>query len=805
MELGRQIRMTLRGLRYAPTFTALAVLTLALGIGANALIFALADRALFRPLPYPDPDRLVAVLDGWGTSPGSLEILERELGGVQRIGGAIDARGMTLEPSQGPARRVSVAHVTPDYLHALGVEAREGRFFVAEESDPGRGRVVLLGSDFFTGVLGGEPGVVGSTLVLDGTPHEIVGVLPRGFDMPSARNDLWLPLTMDASPANVGYHWGMGIVTLVARLDDGATAERVRQEVLRVQEEVRAANPLWTPPPGFWAEARVTPLHESRSRWARAPLLVLLGAVSVVLLVVCANIANLLVSRGVARRRDLAVRTALGAGRRRLAVGQLLEVGLLSVLGTAVGLLLAGGGLELIRPLLPDEVPGASEAEIDLRVVAFTAGVALVVALLAAVVPALRASGVSPGSLLRDSGRGQAGSVSRRRTAGFLVTAQMASAVVLVAGAGLLGRSLLEMGRVDPGFVAEGRVTARLDLPPGLDHDREARARYLADIEEALVADPAIRSAALASSIPFGTESENLAVFIPGVTDDPNNLPVVLQRRVSASYFRVAAIPLRTGRGFDAGDRVGSPPVVVVDERFAERFFPGQDPVGRILRYPWRGAPDMQIVGVVGATGDEDLAADPSPTVWMPVSQLAGGLIDHAVVVAEGPAPDGALAAIQARMRAFDSRMAVSEVATYPELLAESMALQRLLTLLLTIFAGSTLVLGCVGVYGIAAFSARARAREIGVRMTLGAEPAEIRSRFLKEGLWLVAPGGVVGLATAAASARVLGSFLYQVSPLDPLTFVLTPLILVAAALVAVWAPARRATRVDPASVLRGG
>ncbi|NNF14471.1 MAG: FtsX-like permease family protein [Gemmatimonadetes bacterium] len=801
----RQVGMILRGFRRAPGFAVLAVLTLALGIGANALIFAIADRALFRPLPYPDADRIVSVLDGWGTSPGSLEILQREMGTVATIGGAIDASGMTLESADGGARRVSVARATPEYLEALGVEPTLGRRFLPEESQRGRGQVVLLSADFHASDFGGDPGAIGQDLVLDGDSYEIVGVLPQAFDFPSARNDLWIPALMDGSPENAGYHWGMGVMTLIARLDPASTPDLTRQELVRAQGDVRLANPLWTPPPNMWDDARVTPIQDARGQWARTPIFLLLGAVLVVLLVVCANVANLLLSRGLARQRDLAVRTALGAGRRRLAINEIMEVLVLGAMGCGLGLLLAGAGLDLLRPLLPPEVPGAEAVGLDARVILFTIGVTAVVALLAGLAPAFRVGRGTPGDFLRDAGRGRVGSRKRHRVTRVLVAAQMAAAVVLVTGAGLLGRSLEKMTRVDPGFAPEGRVTARFDLPPGLQHDLETHIRYVGEIHAALAADPMLDRVALASSLPFGSESEQMAVFIDGVTDDPNALPSVLRRRVTPNYFETMGVPVLDGRLFDETDGVGTPLVVMIDQTFADRFFPGEDPIGRIVRYPWRGAPPMEIVGLVGGTQDNDLATAMPATVYMPVAQLPGGQLGHAVVIATGRDPGSALGAIQNRARNFDGRMAVSEMAEYPELLVDSLAVPRLLTLLLVLFAGSTLVLGCIGVYGVAAFSARERIREIGVRMTLGAHPSEIRKRFFREGLILAIPGGVIGLVVAAAVGRSLSAFLYEVSPFDPVTFITVPLILVGAALLAVYGPARRATRVDPASVLREG
>lgn len=801
----RGLAQAVRSLGRAPGFSAVAMLTLALGIGANALIFAVVDRALLRPPPFPEPDRLVSVLDGWTHSPATVDILGRDLTTVEGIGGAWDAVGLTWAPRDGAPRRVSAARVTPTYLTTLGVVPTLGRLFRQDDADRGQPPTALLGHDFWESAFGADPGALGRSLRVEGEEVEVVGVLPPGFDLPSARNDLWLPARID--PADPGLYWGMGTFALVGRMVAGATPEDVREDVLRVGAEVRRANPLWTPPEDFWREGRVLPLRQARSRAARTPLLILLGAVGVVLLVVCANVANLLLSRGLARSRDQAVRTALGASGGRLAWDQILEAVVLCTAGTGLGLGLASVGLGILRPHLPLEIPGSGSVGLDLRVIGVTAGVAVLTALVVGAVPALRASRKAPATLLREGGRGQAGTRSRRRTTRLLVAAQMGAAVVLVTAAGLLTRSLSLLNRVDPGFDVNGRVTARLDVPPGEDPDREARALYFEGLADRLAAEPGLSDLALASSIPFGGEWENMAAFIVGVTDDPNNLPVVGQRRVSPGFFDVAGIVLEAGRAFTASDRIGAPLVAIVDRPFVDRFFSGQEPLGRVVRYPWRGAPDMEIVGVVGATGDADLADAPEPTVYMPLAQMQTGALGHTMVVARVPsggASDG-LSAIQSGARGFDDRIPVSELASWSALLQASLSGTRLLTVLLGLFAATTLLLGCVGVYGVAAFSVRERFREIGVRMTLGARPEEIRREVIREGLWLALPGGLIGLVVAVAAARLLGSVLYGVSPVDPLTLVLTPLLLVSAALIAVYLPARRATRIDPATVLREG
>lgn len=799
----RQMRRTARGLIRVPGFSAVAVLTLALGIGSNAVIFGIVDRALLRSLPLPEPDRLVAVFEGWQMSVATVDLLDDRMTRLSAMGAALDAQGRTYEPGDGPARRVTVAAVTPSYLEALGVVPRIGRIFTPEEARPGRGAVALVGGGFWRSVLGGGTDVLGREIVLDGTAHTVVGVLPEGFDFPSGRNEVWIPATID--PSDDGMYWGFGGYTMVGRLAPGATPEGVRAELRRHEEPIRLANTLWTPNEGIWDEARVVPLQEARARWVRGPLTVLLAAVAVVLLVVCANVANLLLSRGLARSRDLAVRAALGAGRGRLARDQMAESLILAGAGTVVGLGVAAVGLAAVRPHLPAELPGAAQVGLDIRVALVTAGLAVVAAVAAGALPALRSARKAPAASLRESGRSGGSSRSRRRVTRGLVAAQLAAAVVLVVSAGLLARSLFALGRVDPGFAVDGRVTARVHVAPGASTDREARAMLFDEIAEALAVDPALARVALASTIPFGAEDEFIATFIPGVTDDPNALPVTRQHRVGPSYFEVAGIEVVRGRGFTSADRVGSPLVAVIDEAFAREFFEGEDPLGRSIRYPWRGAPDMRIVGVVNATRHGDLSDEQTPAFWVPLAQMGMGTPDHVVVVAEATGdPSAALGALLDRVRHMDSRMAVSDLSTYGQRLGASLAGTRLMAALLVVFALTALVLGCVGVYGVATFSVRERLREIGVRMAMGASAGGIRREVLREGLMLALPGGIAGLLLALPATRLLDGLLFGVGRFDPLTFVVVPVVLAGSALLAVYLPARRATRVDPAIVLRG-
>ena len=476
----------------------------------------------------------------------------------------------------------------------------------------------------------------------------------------------------------------------------------------------------------------------------------------------------------------------------------------LTAAGLVAGLMLAYGGLRAVQPYLPEELPGGEA--LDVRIVAITAGIALLTALAAAALPAMRVATHSPAPGLREGGRGGGASRSRRRATRMLVGAQLAVAIVLVTSGGLLARTILALSQVDPGFSTEEGVTAQVHLPASLSTDPEARATYYEALEEAILDDPGITSAALASSIPFGAEAEYVATSIDGVTLDPNDLPVLPHHRVSPSFFEVSGISLLRGRPFDSGDRVEAPLVAIVDETFEDRYLSGASAVGQVVRYPWRGAPPMEVVGVTAAVHHEDLASPPQPTMWVPLAQMGFGALGHATVVARprpGAGDSDALVSLSSAVRAFDDGIAVSDLVPYDGLLSRSLAQQRLMMILLVLFAGTALALGCVGVYGVAAFSVRQRVREFGVRLALGASAPRIRRSVLGDGLRLAVPGTLIGLLLALPVARGLESMLYGVRAFDPLTFLAAPVALGTAALVAAYIPARRAMRVDPAVVLR--
>jgi predicted permease len=805
MGLGRQIRQAARRLIRAPGFTGVAVTTLALGIGTTTVILSLVDQAMLRPPPYPQPERLVTVTNGWGFTRANLAAFERDLASLAEFGGARDGIGMTLETPSGPPTRATVAEVSVGYLDALGIAPLAGRRFSPEEEEPGRGGVAMVAAGFARDRFGSATAALGERLTLDARDYEVVGVLPPGFDMPSGANQFWIPVELD--PSDAGLHWGLGAYSLVGRLVDGATPERLAGELAESGAAQRLAHPLYTPGEGYLSGAVVKPLAEARAAGVRSILLVVLGAVGVLLLVVCANVANLLLSRALARGRDQAVRTALGAGRGRMMVDQMVEVGVLTALGVVVGLGLATGGLEVLRPHLPAELPGRDLVSVDLRVVALTGAVAVGVGLLSGLVPSLRAAGRNPASLLAGGGgRTGTGTRFRRRTTRVLVGAQLAAAVVLVVSAGLLGRSLLALQRVDPGFSVQDQVSLRVDLAPGVEATPEERLVELRQLDAALEAAVGGAPVSLATTIPFGGEAENMATFIPGVTDDPNNLPTTSYHQVDADHFEVMGMEVIQGRTFDETDRRGSEPVAVVDRTFADAFFPGGDAVGRTVAYPFRGAPEMRIVGVVEAVHEFDLTGPPRATWWSSLDQMDMWVRDQYFVVAPAVfGTDATLGALSRAARAQDARIAVSQEVAYTTLLGTSYAQARLVTVLLALVAGGTLLLGAVGVYGVASFWVRERVRDIGVRMALGADPGAIRRQVLRQGLRLAVPGAVLGLLLAVPATQLLEGLLFNVSAVDPLTLVVAPILLAGASLAAVYVPARRATRVDPVEVLSEG
>lgn len=799
-EILNDIRRAGRSLLATPGSSAAAVATLALGIGATTLVYSVVDGVAIRPLDYPDAERLVAVWPESFLSRGEVDVLRREAATLERVGAWIETDGLNLEAG-GEATRVAGSRVTPELLEILGVRPVEGRLFRPDESEPGRDDVVLLAHPLWVDRFGADPGVVGRDVRVDGVRRTVVGVLPPDHDFPSARDDLLLPIVMDRTRG--GEFWGFGGYRAIGRMAPGVDLEAVRAEMPGLAETMRRSNLAWTPREDFRAGDRVVGLREAVVGEVRPLLLVLLAAVGLVLLVVCANVANLLLGRSFVRSRESAIRTVLGAGRGRLVRESLFEVGLLAAAGLALGTLAATVGLDLLRGFLPRDLPRVSGISIDQRVLVATSAVGLLAGLLAGILPALRSATVDPARALREGGRGGGGGRRRHRLSRLLVTGQVAVAVVLVISAGLLVRTLGALGSVEPGFAPEHLVTARL-TPAGAAYAApESRLELFRAVRERMEADPAVVAIGLASTIPFDGVAGWLALFIEGVTDDPNVLPSLRHAAVGPGYFEAMRIPVVEGRSFDASDDPAAPLVALVDQVAAERFWPGESPLGRRVRKPWRGAPWMRVVGVVGSVSDGSLAEEREPSIYTPLAQEAARSATF-VVRHEGDVRP-VISRLRDVVREAAPSVPLSRLTPYEVLVRGSTSRARLSALLFGLFGATTLLLGCVGVYGVAAYSVRERSREIGVRLALGASRRIVLGHVVLEAMWLAVPGVAVGLLLALPATGLLESFLYGVPAVDPVTFVTVPILMAVAALAAVYLPARRAMRVDPAVTLRDG
>ncbi|MET0398767.1 MAG: ABC transporter permease [Longimicrobiaceae bacterium] len=791
----QDLRFALRTLLRSPAFAGVAILTLALGIGAVATLFSVVDGVLLRPLPFREPDRLVSV------SPALLRgeyVLARDRSrSFAELGGYQGGVGFGLSGG-GEPERVTGAYASTNLFAALGAEPLLGRGFAAGEDQPGRGAVVVLGHGLWRRRFGGDPAAVGRTVTLDGEPRTVVGVMPAEFRFPSAETELWVPVPLDPAPHAVGALWGMGGFQAVGRLAPGATPRQALAELGALARAMRAENPLWTPPEPYRADAAVVPLRDAVVGEVRPTLLVLLAAVGFVLLIACANVANLLLARGLGRAREMALRSALGAGRGRLVRQLLTESLVLALAGGAAGLLLASWGLRWLVAALPADTPRLAEVALDGRVTALALGATLLTGVAAGLLPAWRVTRRELQGPLRE-GAGAGG--GRRRLSGVLVAAEIGLAMVLVVGAGLLIRSVRALVAVDPGFRTERVVSARIDPPESLYGDPARQRAFYAEVLGRVQALPGVGAAGLTSQLPLGGEPSSWATAVEGVTLDPNALPMFDRRAVTPEYLRTLGVRLVRGRAFTAADREDAPPVALVDEAAARRFWPAEDPVGKRIGHPW--ANDwMTVVGVVAEVRSAGLAGEQNPAYYVPFAQKPGAGM---TLVARTTSPPEALAgSLRAVVAGVDPRVPVSRVRAMDEWVAQSVARPRLTAVLLGAFAGLALLLGAVGVYGVVAYTVGERTREIGLRIALGAGVGDVVGMVLRQGALLAAAGIGAGLLASLAATRALAGLLYGVTATDPLTFAVVPAILAAAALLATWLPARRASRVDPMSALRG-
>ncbi len=807
----RDIRYGLRGLRRAPGFAAVAILTLALGIGANTAIFSVVYAVLLRPLPYHNPSRLVYISEFWphgfqvGTVPNPDFANWSEHG---RLFDGLAAYGRGAEVNltgTGEPERLSGAMVTADFFTLLGVEPFLGRCFLREEDRPGGRKAVLLSHELWQRRFGSNSKVIGSTVQLNGDLYTIVGVTPAGFRFPDDdfRAQVFLPILVarvadwKSTDANK-----FRLVRALARLRPGVAPEQARAELTAL---VRAEAEL--EPPQFkrmraGMEVLITPLSERLAAPARPILLILLSSVALLLIMACVNVAGMQLARGAARQRELAVRAALGARRSRLAAQLLMENFVLLIGAAGVAVCLGFAGLRALRGLAPPQIPRLELASLDWTVLLFTLIVATMTGILAGLAPALLGSRVELNEILKGSGA-QTGSAQRQhRARSILVTTEIALALVLLIGSGLLTRSLIHLISVAPGFNAHRLLTLRLTLSERAYPKPEQKDAFLSALLVRLRALPGVRSAAAGSGLPTlgwwslaGTDIEGQPQMAPGLRPDiPHDV-------VTTDYFQTLGIPLLAGRTFSELDRPGTVPVAIVNQAFVRQYFPGQNPIGKHVGR--RTSPGVwgEIIGVVGNVRQLGPSQAASPEVYTAYLQEPVGEVNLAL--RSDADPLALVGPVKTAVQALDPAQPVYDVTTMDQRLSESMAPQRFNALLVGVFALAALGLAGVGTFGVLAYSVARRTSEIGVRMALGANRAQVTRLVVGEGLRLCGLGLVLGLAGSIPLTRLLGGVLFGVGPSDPVALAAASAALVLVAVLACYIPARRALLVDPMTALR--
>jgi putative ABC transport system permease protein len=808
-DLWRDVRLGTRALLHTPAFTLVAVATLALGIGANTAIFSVINAILLRPLPYPDADRLV-LLTEWSEQVPEMSFSVANLKDVRDQSTVFESlvgyNGQdfilgSVEGTAGPVgapERVNGRQITSGAFSTLGKAPILGRAFGPDEEKPGAGGVVLLGEGFWERRFGRDPGVLGRTLVLSGVSHTVIGVMPRALHGSWKRTDVFTPLLRIedriGGEANRGNHPG---IYVIGRLKPGVEVASARGEVKTIAARLAERYPNSNAKQSMTLE----PLLDAVVGEMRPALLLLLGAVALVLLIACANVANLLLARATSRQREIAVRLAMGATRGRLLRQLLTESVLLSLLGAVVGVFLAFVGLKALLASLPASVPRADEIGIDGKVLAFTAAVAVLTGLAFGLVPAWRALSTRLSEPLKEAGRGSVGP-GHHRVRNTLVVAEVAMALVLLVGAGLLLRSFFRVLHADAGFRSSGVVTASVALPRATYAEHPKRAALLERVLEEVRSQPGVAAAAATIPLLGGWQS---GFSLEGRPEPPpGQRPSADIARVSTDYFPVMGVRVLQGRVFEERDRADSPRVCIVDERFARTHWPGESPLGKRVKFggladadePW-----MEVVGEVAHVKNYGVDEESRAELYLPFLQSSASGFTL-LVRTSGPA-GGVASAMRQALRAADRDLPIDAVRPLDDIVAESSAERRLAAQLIAVFAAVALSLAAVGIYGVMSYAVSQRTQEIGIRMALGAEREHVLRMVLRSGTVLAALGIGIGLVVAFALARAIAALLFETSTADPPTFSIVPLVLLAVALVASYLPARRAARVDPMTALR--
>ncbi|HJU89705.1 MAG TPA: ABC transporter permease [Gemmatimonadaceae bacterium] len=812
-NLRRDIHYAFRSLGRARAFSIASICALALGIGATAAVFSVVNGVLLRPLPYKDPDRLVVVLHE-GTQPVAVANFidwQRESRSFERMGAA-DYWTPNLAGTETP-EKVWALKLTPDVFPLLGVQPARGRVFLPDEDQPGRDRVVVLSHSLWQRRYGADPAIVGREMVLNGQTYTIIGVMPESFRFApfwATRAELWVPNSL---ADRLGRRGGNSL-RVFARLRPGVTLAQARAEMATITARLEREYP------GTNRNVMVVPLTERVLGGVRPALLILLGAVAFVLLIACANVAHLLLARAAARRREMAVRTTLGASPLRIVQQCLAEGLLLSLAGGLLGMLLARVGVGTLLSLAPSDLPRLEMVRLDSRVLGVAMGVALLTGLVFGIIPAVKALRAELGESLREGERGSTEGIARNRARSTLIVSEFALALVLLVGAGLMMRTFVKLRAIDPGFDPRNVVTMVVPIAGTAQQEPARRAPFFSTVLERVAAVPGVESASAINHLPLAGDYWGYPFWIEGrPTPKPGEGQGGAYRVVMADYFETMRIPLVHGRGIQASDRMDSPPVVVVNETLARRFWPGEDAVGKRLTLDNPTDPEppvwRTVVGVAKDTRESDWTGEIWNEMYTPYLQnrqyleSEGAHVAYMTLVvrrecaAERCDASVLVPAVRDALSSIDRAVPLAEIQTMEQVVSAAKSDTRFYLTLLGAFAVVALLLAAVGIYGVMSYSVSRRTHEIGIRIALGAQPHNVLGLVIGQGMTLAIVGAVAGLAAALALSRLMSTLLYGVQATDALTFTLVVLVLVGVALLASYLPARRATRTDPLAALR--
>ena len=803
--LGRDLRYAFRTLRKSPTFTLVSALTLALGIGANTAIFSLVDNILLRPLPFPQPQNLVSVT---GTYPKGALVAMRDQ--VKSLDVAAYAEGHEYNLNRrGEPLRLTATVVSAEFFQVLAVRPFLGRVFDTGDDKPGQDKLVILSHSLWQQQFASDPSIIGRSIEIDGASRQVLGVMSADFRFPSAKTQIWIPLHND--PRDTIAYWAGDFMPIIGRLHPGVSLPQARSEVRIFQSGVFKLFP-WPMPATWNADISVVELQHDMVSDVRSRLALLLGAVALILLIACVNVANLALSRSSIREKEIALRFAMGADRRRVIRQLLTESVVLALLGGLLGFLLATQGLHLLKITLPPDTPRLADVHIDLRVLAFTGFLALITGLLFGIAPALQSSRQDLAVTLNSVTRGAFASVSHRLRSALAV-AEIAFAVLLVISAGLLIRSFWSLSHVDPGFRTTRVLTARITPNQSFCSDPARCVSFYNELLSRTRSIPGVNSAALVNTLPLGGRVAKRPLEIENFTVAPgDNGPLFWMDAVTSDYFDLMRISVIAGRGFTSADLASKSNVVLVSAATARRFWPNKDAIGTHLRFTGDKEEWRTIIGIVPDVRAYDLQRFTpqwlNGTIYVPYNEsaaLEGGRIptDMSIVVQTALDESQLQNALRRTITTLGADIPVTELKPMQAVVSDSVSISSSTTVLFVTFAALALFLGAIGIYGVLSFLVSTRTREFGIRMSIGAQPRDVLRLIFKEAAKFALAGITIGLLAALAITRLLSSELYGVSPADPLTFIGAALLMAVVTFLACYIPTRRAMHVDPMVALR--